>query len=86
MLFGKTPLKFPYFFVIIKGVTDYDKNRALLYVYSGAGGVDAQDWASMLLRMYQRYAQNKGWWFTVLSQSSLELGSIQLNSRVRREK
>ncbi|MBI2062544.1 MAG: PCRF domain-containing protein [Candidatus Yanofskybacteria bacterium] len=48
---------------------EYEHNRALLYVYSGAGGVDAQDWASMLLRMYQRYAQNKGWGFTVLSQS-----------------
>lgn len=50
-------------------VLDYDKNKALLYVYSGAGGVDAQDWASMLLRMYQKYAQSKGWGFTILSQS-----------------
>ncbi len=50
-------------------MADYEHNKALLYVYSGAGGVDAQDWASMLLRMYQKYAQNKGWGFTVLSQS-----------------
>ena len=50
-------------------MSKYEHNKALLYVYSGAGGVDAQDWASMLLRMYQRYAQNKGWGFTVLSQS-----------------
>ena len=48
---------------------EHEKNRALLYVYSGAGGVDAQDWAFMLLRMYQKYAQNKGWRFTVLNQS-----------------
>ena len=58
-------------------MADYEKNKALLYVYSGAGGVDAQDWASMLLRMYQRYAQNKGWGFTVLSQSLGEQKGIK---------
>ncbi len=56
---------------------DYEHNRALLYVYSGAGGVDAQDWASMLLRMYQRYAQNKGWGFTVLNESFGEQKGIK---------
>jgi len=50
-------------------VLDYEHNKALLYVYSGAGGVDAQDWASMLLRMYQKYAQSRGWGFTILNQS-----------------
>lgn len=39
---------------------EYDKNNALIYIYSGAGGVDAQDWASMLLRMYMRYAARAG--------------------------
>ena len=58
-------------------MADYEHNKALLYVYSGAGGVDAQDWASMLLRMYQRYAQNKGWGFTVLSQSFGEQKGIK---------
>jgi len=47
----------------------YDKGNALLYIYSGAGGVDAQDWASMLLRMYQKYAGNRGWRFAILDQS-----------------
>ncbi|MDO8496180.1 MAG: peptide chain release factor-like protein [bacterium] len=50
-------------------VSTYEKNKALLYVYSGAGGVDAQDWASMLLRMYQRFSQKRGWDFKVLHQS-----------------
>ena len=46
-----------------------DENKALLYIYSGAGGVDAQDWASMLLRMYQKFTSKRGWNFVVLSQS-----------------
>ncbi len=58
-------------------MSEYEHNKALLYVYSGAGGVDAQDWASMLLRMYQKYAQNKGWGFTVLSESFGEQKGIK---------
>jgi len=36
-----------------------DKNRALLSIYPGAGGKDAEDWALMLLKMYQKYAEKK---------------------------
>lgn len=39
----------------------YDKNDAILTVISGAGGTDAQDWASMLFRMYLRWAQLKNY-------------------------
>ena len=56
---------------------DYEKNKVLLYIYSGAGGVDAQDWESMLLRMYQRYSQKKGWDFKVLHQSFGEQKGIK---------
>ncbi len=56
---------------------EYDKNKALLYVYSGAGGVDAQDWATMLLRMYQKYAQKNSWGFFILSQSFGEQKGIK---------
>lgn len=38
----------------------YDKGDALLFIQAGAGGEDAQDWAAILLRMYQRYCQRKG--------------------------
>jgi peptide chain release factor 2 len=56
---------------------DYEPNKALLSVYAGAGGVDAQDWASMLLRMYQRYAQQRGWRFSVLHESFGEQKGIK---------
>jgi len=47
----------------------YNAGNALLYVYSGAGGVDAQDWASMLLRMYQKYCEKENLGFTILHQA-----------------
>jgi peptide chain release factor 2 len=36
----------------------YDSNNAILEISAGAGGIEAQDWAEMLLRMYLRWAQN----------------------------
>ena len=37
----------------------YDKNNAILELHPGAGGTESQDWASILLRMYQRWAESK---------------------------
>lgn len=38
-----------------------DRNSCYMEINAGAGGTDAMDWASMLLRMYTRYAETKGW-------------------------
>ncbi|MEA3295846.1 MAG: peptide chain release factor 2 [Patescibacteria group bacterium] len=52
----------------------YDKGNAVLSVYSGAGGQDAQDWATMLLRMYRKYCEEKGFAIKILRQSFGEPG------------
>ncbi|MDK2798821.1 MAG: peptide chain release factor 2 [Clostridiales bacterium] len=39
---------------------EYDKNNAILTLHAGAGGTEAQDWVEMLLRMYTRWAERKG--------------------------
>lgn len=47
----------------------YDKNNAILTIYSGAGGLDAQDWAGMLLRMYEKYAEKEGYKVSLIARS-----------------
>ncbi|HHX18480.1 MAG TPA: peptide chain release factor 2 [Clostridium sp.] len=44
----------------------YDKNNAILTLHAGAGGTEAQDWAQMLLRMYTRWAERKGFKVSIL--------------------
>ncbi len=52
----------------------YDKNNAILTIKAGAGGKDAQDWANILFRMYQRYCERQGFKSKILSQSFSDMG------------
>lgn len=47
----------------------YDQGNATLSIYAGAGGQDAQDWAAVLQRMYERYCQRKGFRTKILHQA-----------------
>ena len=55
----------------------YDRNNAIITIYSGAGGVDAQDWAGILLRMYERYAMIREYKVSLLAQSFGEEGGTK---------
>ncbi len=52
----------------------YDRGNAILSIFSGAGGQDAQDWTTMLLRMYEKFCQKRGFQTKILEQSFGEAG------------
>lgn len=54
-----------------------DPNPCFIEIQSGAGGTEAQDWASMLLRMYIRYAERKGFTVEVLEESEGDVAGIK---------
>ena len=56
---------------------EYDERDALVSIRSGAGGVDAADWAEMLLRMYTRYCERKGWPVEVYDTSYAEEAGLK---------
>jgi peptide chain release factor 2 len=69
---------------LLSGETD--ANNAICSVQSGAGGTDAQDWAQMLLRMYLRWAERKGFKVEVIDeQSGSEAGIKSATFRVEGE-
>jgi peptide chain release factor 2 len=55
----------------------YDSRNIALSIYAGAGGRDAEDWALMLLKMYQRYSEKKNWKFILLDKRENEYGGIK---------
>ena len=46
---------------------EFDKDNAILSIHSGAGGLEAQDWAEMLLRMSRRWAESRGFGIETLN-------------------
>ncbi|HEX3896677.1 MAG TPA: peptide chain release factor 2 [Rudaea sp.] len=54
-----------------------DSHNAFVDVQAGAGGTEAQDWAEILLRMYLRWSENKGWKTELLEVSAGEVAGIK---------
>lgn len=61
----------------LEGVGQYDKGDAVMTIFSGAGGDDAEDFSAMLLRMYFKYLENKGWGYTVMHQNQNDNGGFR---------
>jgi peptide chain release factor 2 len=64
----------------------YDAEDALLAIHAGAGGTDSQDWASMLMRMYLRWAERRGyetdiWDMTEGEEAGIKSVTIAVNGR-----
>lgn len=55
----------------------HDHSDALLSLHAGQGGVEAMDWAAMLLRMYLRFADNKGWETQLLEETKGEEAGLK---------
>ena len=56
---------------------ELDAGGAILQITAGAGGVDASDWAMMLMRMLIRYAERKGWKVDVVEETMAEEAGIK---------
>ncbi len=54
-----------------------DKNNCFIDIQAGAGGTEAQDWASMLMRQYLRYCERKGFKTEILEQSDGEVAGLK---------
>jgi peptide chain release factor 2 len=63
---------------------EHDERDVILAIHPGAGGTESQDWAEMLLRMYLRYAERKGWSAEIVDyQSGEEAGLKSVTVMVR---
>lgn len=60
----------------------YDKYGCTLCIQSGAGGTEAQDWAGMLLRMYKRFAERKGYKITMVETMTADFGIKSCEMRI----
>ena len=61
----------------LAGADGFDKGDAIVSILSGAGGDDAEDFSGMLFRMYNRFAERKGWKTKLLTQNQNNHGGFR---------
>ena len=60
-----------------EGGSIYDKGGAVITIFSGAGGDDAEDFSAMLFNMYRKYIENKGWSWRLLHEHQNDHGGFR---------
>ncbi len=63
--------------VKLDGVGKYDKGDAVLSIFTGAGGDDAEDFSAMLLSMYKKYIESQNWSYQILDANENSLGGYR---------
>lgn len=61
----------------LEGFGKYDRGNAIVTIFSGAGGDDAEDFTAMLLRMYLKYIEQQGWGTTILHEHKNDHGGYR---------
>lgn len=61
----------------LEGVGKYDKKDAIMTIFAGAGGDDAEDFARMLLDMYKKYIEKQGWTIALTHENQNEQGGYR---------
>ncbi len=61
----------------ISGKNKYDSGHAIMNIFSGAGGDDAEDFSRILLDMYRKYAERKNWNFHIIDESENDHGGYR---------
>jgi peptide chain release factor 2 len=60
-----------------EGGGKYDKGGAILTIFSGAGGDDAEDFSAILFNMYRKYIESKGWSWTLIHENKNDHGGFR---------
>ncbi len=63
----------------------YDKQSAIISIFSGAGGDDAEDWANMLREMYVKFAEKRGWKTKIIDENTFEVKGDYVYGYLKKE-